>query len=80
MLGAEQLAQLGLSPHVVACLMAWQRYFDDYFHTDGTWDSPEGAQAYADRGRKLRDRLARALPETDVTLDLWPADQSVPRR
>jgi hypothetical protein len=66
---------LGLVPHLVASLVAWQRHFDTHFPMDGSgWDTQENRDWYAEEGARLHDRLRRALPHTDVELDLWPID------
>jgi hypothetical protein len=75
----SDLTALGLSEHLVAELLAWQRYFDEHFSTDGLWNPPVGDEIYATTGRQLHDRLTRALPGTEVTLDLWPVEGSASR-
>jgi hypothetical protein len=73
------LSALGLTDHLVAELLAWQRYFDEHFSTDGLWDPPTGDQVYAATGRRLHGRLTRALPGTVVSLDLWPVEGTASR-
>jgi len=72
----SDLSTLSLPALLVAELLDWQRYFDEHFTTDGLWDVTAGAETYADTGRTLHDRLSRALPGTEVSLDLWPVEGS----
>lgn len=74
-LSVEHLTTLGLTDHLITGLVDWQRFFDAHFSsTRPHWDSPGSAERFGSRGKRLHDRLTRALPDVQITLDLWPLE------
>jgi hypothetical protein len=69
------LDRLGISGHLQDSLIAWQRHFEEHFRPLLAWDSPQSRAAYAEAGPVLLDRLRRALPHVEVTLDMWPLNE-----
>lgn len=62
-----------LPEDLVTRLEGWQELFEERFHYDRGWRSPEDATAYAAEGRQLQHLLTREIGEwAHVELDLWP--------
>lgn len=65
--------RLNISDQLTANILVWQRLFDENFHWEDGWRDPAARDEYADRGRRLQDRLQAELGrDVDVVLDLWP--------
>jgi hypothetical protein len=82
-IGGENLSDLeplNLGPHLVRSLLSWQHHFDEHFLYDRepSWDRPASRDWYAQEGARLHERLRRALPDIQVTLDLWPVTGKAP--
>lgn len=67
---------LGIDQHLQDSLIAWQRHFEEHFRPLLAWDSRESRAAYAQGGPVLLDRLRRALPHVEVTLNMWPLGEN----
>jgi hypothetical protein len=69
-------AALGLDDTLSEALIAWQRHFDVHFSAMRWphWDTLTAADWHEAEGRRLFDRLSAALPNTEVTLSLWPVE------
>jgi hypothetical protein len=67
---------LGLDDALSDALIGWQRHFVEHFYFDRWphWDSLAAADWHEAEGHRLFDRLSAALPETQVTLSLWPVE------
>jgi len=58
---------------LTADLRAWQDLFENEFHRDHGWRTPEAEARYARAAPELRHRLRQELGSTvNVTLDAWP--------
>jgi hypothetical protein len=67
------LAPLNLAPDLADALIAWQRHFDAHFSIERgpSWDELAAAEWHNSEGPRLYERLTRALPGADITLDMW---------
>jgi hypothetical protein len=62
-----------LSAGLVTDLHAWQDLFEQQFHWDHGWRTPEAEARYAQAAPQLLHRLRRELgPTVHVTLNTWP--------
>jgi hypothetical protein len=62
-----------LSATLTADLYAWQDLFENEFHWDSGWRTPEAEARYARAAPQLLHRLRQELgPAASVTLDAWP--------
>ncbi|MGH3326752.1 MAG: hypothetical protein ACRDPT_02960 [Streptomycetales bacterium] len=72
MIGPEDL---DLSAGLAADLKAWQDLFEDYFHWESGWRTPEAKERYARDADTLLNRLREELgPGFDVQPDAWPVN------
>ena len=75
--GAMDQSALALPDELAARITAWQEHFEQHFHDDHDWRSPDDAAAYAREGRALQRLLTARIGEwADVELDLWPVTAS----
>ncbi len=71
--GAMDPDALDLPAELAARLTAWQEHFEQRFHYEHGWRTPEDAAAYAAEGKALHRLLTREVDRwADVELDLWP--------
>ena len=76
----SDLEPLHLRPHLVRSLFVWQHYFDEHFLHDQepSWDNAVSRDWYAQEGVRLHECLRRALPDIQVSVDLWPVTGQTP--
>lgn len=69
-------APLALDDPLSQALIDWQQHFNAHFSAMRWphWDSAAAADWHEAEGHRLLDRLSAALPNTQVTLDLWPIE------
>ena len=74
------VSPLHLSTALATALMAWQKHFDGHFAFDRWphWDSKDAERWHVVEGHRLFDKLVRALPDTQITFDIWAVDTDTP--
>ncbi|HWS35431.1 MAG TPA: hypothetical protein VN408_22170 [Actinoplanes sp.] len=74
-LGAMDPEDFALPAELSGRISAWQEHFEQRFHYEHEWKTPEDAAAYAREGRELHRLLQDAIGDrADVRLDLWPVE------
>jgi hypothetical protein len=63
---------LHLDPALLDRLADWQDDFDANFVAGKGWKTPEARNRWSREAVRLEDQLRQALPDVEITVDLWP--------
>ncbi|MFI7644129.1 hypothetical protein [Nonomuraea sp. NPDC049400] len=77
--GAMDPSSLDTPDELAARLNAWQEHFEQRFHYEHGWRSPDDAAVYAEEGKMLQRLLTAEVGRWfNVELDLWPITDRSP--